>query len=115
MSARSLAAVERKLLARLPDRSADPKRIAEFAESFGQTCTAAADAVVLMGDIIRPSNLSDYAEKLAAVVVDGIDTAAREMGVPRNEWVRQGQRWAAERFFARIAEVRGLLVQGGRA
>jgi len=111
----TLAAVERKLLARLPDRSANPERIAEFAEAFGQTCTDAADAIVLMGDIIRPSVLSDYAEKLATVVVYGIDTAAHEMGVPRNEWVRQGQRWAAERFFARIAEVRGLSVQGGRA
>ncbi len=115
MNARSLASVERKLLARLPDRSANPERIAEFAESFGQTCADAADAVILMGDIIRPTVLSDYAEKLATVVVDGIDTAAREMGVPRNEWVRQGQRWAAERFFARIAEVRVTMVPGGRA
>ncbi len=110
-----LARVERKLLAAFPDRSTNRNRLAEFDETFGESCTKAADAVALVTDVMRPTELASLTERVALTVTDAIKTAALQVGVAESPWVRQGQRWAAERFFARIAEVRGLLVQGGRA
>lgn len=112
---RDLAGVERKLLAAFPDRSISRNRLAEFDESFGESCTEAADAVALVSDVMRPADLASLAERVALTVADAIKTAALQVGVAESPWVRQGQRWALEAYFARIAEVRATMVPGGRA
>ena len=112
---RDLACVERKLLAAFPDRSISRNRLAEFDESFGESCTEAADAVALVSDVMRPADLASLAERVALTVADAIKTAALQVGVAESPWVRQGQRWAVEAYFARIAEVRATMVPGGRA
>ncbi len=112
---RDLACVERKLLAAFPDRSRNRTRLAEFDETFGESCTEAADTVALAIDVMRPSDLANLAERVALTVTDAIKTAALQVGAAESPWVSQGQRWAVEAYFARIAEVRVVMVPGSRA
>jgi len=112
---RDLARVERKLLAAFPDRCTDPARLAGFDETFGESCTEAADTVAFVSDVMRPSDLASLTERVALTVTDAIKTAALQVDVAESPWVSQGQRWAVEAYFARLAEVRVTMVPGGRA
>ena len=112
---RDLARVERKLLAAFADRSTNRDRLAEFNETFGESCTKAADAVAFVSDVMRPADLASLTERVALTVADAIKTAALQVGVAESPWVRQGQRWAVEAYFARLAEVRVTMVPGGHA
>ncbi len=112
---RDLACVERKLLAAFPDRSTNRNRLTEFDETFGESCTEAADTVALAIDVMRPAELASLVGRVALTVTDAIKTAALQVGAAESPWVRQGQRWAVEAYFARIAEVRVAMVPGGRA
>lgn len=88
---------------------------AEFDETFGESCTEAADAVAFVSDVMRPADLASLTERVALTVADAIKTATLQVGVAESPWVRQGQRWAVEAYFARISEVRVTMVPGGRA
>jgi len=112
---RHLARAARRILTRFPNRATDPNRIAEFVETFGEPCANAANAVLLVSDTLKSSDLASLAERVALTVTDAIKTAALQVGVAESPWLRQGQRWAVEAYFARIAEVRITMVPGGRA
>lgn len=112
---RDLACIEHKLLAAFPERSTSRNRLAEFDETFGESCTEAADTVALAIDVMGPAALASLAERVALTVTDAIKTAALQVGVAESPWVSQGQHWAVEAYFARIAQVRVAMVPGGRS
>ncbi len=114
-ASRAVSAIERKILAAFPECSTNRDRLADFAEAFGESCTEAADTVALVIDVMRPAELASLVERVALTVTDAIKTAALQVGVAESPWLRQGQHWAVQAYFARIADVRATMVPGGRA
>lgn len=109
------ADVERGTLAGLPTGAVDPARVPEFEESFGSAVVEAADIAALLVGSLSRADLAAAVERMARVLVSGLDEASDELNIKGHAWVEMAQRWAVSAYFARLREVSRDAPQGGRA